>query len=278
MTTAPSMPPHARLLRCYWHMPDHPMKLRLYDWLRASRPFRHVTARFAFGTFKLDLVDYVQHAMFLHGSYEPKSLAVFQSLIGSGETVIDLGANVGQYTVAAARMVGPAGRVIAIEPHPGVCARLLDNIRLSKVQDRVLPVTSPLAGTTGFIEFGLPEAGALGTMRPRRPDETRRLLTMGVRIRELAERLEIDAIAVMKIDIEGQDLSIIDDMFRSSILRPRHILFEYLPSRFDYAIAAPHLTAYFADFGYELLTIDGIAYTPEQDVPEENLWARRISA
>ncbi|MGN8114376.1 FkbM family methyltransferase [Labrys sp. 22185] len=278
MTAASSLPLHARLLRRYWHMPDHPMKLRLYDWLRASRPFRHVIARLAFGTFKLDLVDYVQHAMFLHGSYEPKSLALFQSLIGSGETVIDLGANIGQYSIAAARMAGPTGRVIAIEPHPGVCFRLLDNIRLSKVEDRVLPVTSPLADATGFIEFGLPEAGALGTMRPRRPDETRRLLTMAVTIAELADRLDIAAAAVMKIDIEGYDLAIIDDMFRNSVLRPRHILFEYLPSRFDYAIAASHLTAYFSDFGYELLTIDGVRYSPEQDVPEENLWARRISA
>lgn len=278
MITASSMPLHARLLRFYWHMPDHPLKLRLYDWLRASRPFRHVTARFGYGTFRLDLIDYVQHAMFLHGCYEPRSLALFRSLIDTGGTVIDLGANIGQYTLAAAQAVGAGGRVIAVEPHPGVCARLLDNIGLSHVEDRVLPVTSPLADSAGFIEFGLPGPGALGTMRPKKEGERRGLLTMGVRMHELAGRLGIADVGVMKVDIEGYDLSVIDDMLRNSALRPRHILFEYLPSRFDYGMADETLAAYFSEFGYQLLTIEGAPYTPGEPVPEENLWARWMEA
>ncbi|WP_454818327.1 FkbM family methyltransferase [Labrys neptuniae] len=277
MAVTSSLPWRARLLRFYARMPDHPLKLRIYDWLRSSRPFRFVTARFTYGTFKLDLIDYVQHAMFQEGSYEPASFALFQSLIETDATIVDVGANVGQYSLAAARLTGPGGRVVAIEPHPGLCARLLDNIRLSGAEDRVLPVTSPLSRSSDFIEFGLPEAGALGTTRPRKPGEARGFLAMAVTIGDLAGRLGIENIAVMKVDIEGHDLAVIDDMFRHSTLRPRHILFEHLPSHFRYRIPDADLPAYFSGFGYEVLTVDGKTYSPGQPLPEDNLWARRIT-
>ena len=51
------------------------------------------------------------------GSYEPHITALFRQLLRPGMGVIDLGANIGYFTMLAARLVGTAGYVLAIEPN-----------------------------------------------------------------------------------------------------------------------------------------------------------------
>ena len=54
----------------------------------------------------------------LSGSYEPEVVAVFREVLRPGMGVIDLGANIGFFTMLAASIVGPAGSVLALEPNP----------------------------------------------------------------------------------------------------------------------------------------------------------------
>jgi FkbM family methyltransferase len=50
------------------------------------------------------------------GIYDPATLGAIRRLLGPGDTFIDLGANEGYFTVVASRLVGPKGRVLAVEP------------------------------------------------------------------------------------------------------------------------------------------------------------------
>ncbi len=52
-----------------------------------------------------------------------------------GDTVIDVGAHIGKYTIIASKMVGPNGKVIAIEAHPGNYEILKKNIALNKLSN-----------------------------------------------------------------------------------------------------------------------------------------------
>ena len=52
------------------------------------------------------------------GDYEPNVTAVFRRFLRSGMHVIDIGANIGYFTMLAARLVGPKGSVLAVEPNP----------------------------------------------------------------------------------------------------------------------------------------------------------------
>ncbi|MCR0985249.1 FkbM family methyltransferase [Roseomonas populi] len=63
------------------------------------------------------------------GRLEPGTVAVIQAVLREGDTVLDVGANVGLTVLPAARRVGPAGRVIAVEP----TARLAELLRRSLV-------------------------------------------------------------------------------------------------------------------------------------------------
>ena len=54
----------------------------------------------------------------LAGSYEPEVVAVFRDVLRPGMHVVDVGANIGFFSMLAASIVGPAGSVLAVEPNP----------------------------------------------------------------------------------------------------------------------------------------------------------------
>jgi FkbM family methyltransferase len=57
-------------------------------------------------------------ADFWLGTWESEKAKLFARRVEPGQTVYDVGANVGYYTLMAARLVGPTGRVVAFEPSP----------------------------------------------------------------------------------------------------------------------------------------------------------------
>lgn len=67
------------------------------------------------------------------GSYESHLTAVFDRFCTAGMTVVDVGANNGYYSLLAARLVGPAGRVVAVEPNSENCRLLLTSAALGGV-------------------------------------------------------------------------------------------------------------------------------------------------
>ena len=85
-----------------------------------------------------DLNDHVERHIYFLGAYEPVESYLFTSLIEPGQTVIDIGANVGQYSLLASKKVGEKGRVYAFEPVPANFQRLSENIRRNAINNIVL--------------------------------------------------------------------------------------------------------------------------------------------
>jgi FkbM family methyltransferase len=68
---------------------------------------------------RVDPADYaVGHTVARTGSYEPDVSATLRQLLRPGGTFVDIGANIGWFSLLAASLVGPTGRVVAIEPNP----------------------------------------------------------------------------------------------------------------------------------------------------------------
>ena len=68
----------------------------------------------------------------------------------AGDTVIDIGANIGCFSIQAAKIVGPSGMVIAVEPDKSTFDQLLENIKINKLTN-VMPIRSAVGGAQGSI-------------------------------------------------------------------------------------------------------------------------------
>ena len=65
---------------------------------------------------------------YFNGDVEPEVQAVLGKYLRPGMTVYDIGANIGFFSLLAARLVGAAGRVTAFEADPEIAARLRENV------------------------------------------------------------------------------------------------------------------------------------------------------
>jgi FkbM family methyltransferase len=84
-------------------------------------------------TWNLDLAEGIDLSIFLLGAFEPSTVRLYRKWVRPGAVVLDLGANIGAHTLPLARLAGPEGRVIAIEPTGYAIRKLRSNISLNPV-------------------------------------------------------------------------------------------------------------------------------------------------
>lgn len=79
----------------------------------------------------LDPLDHVAGSILAYGDWEPDVAAVLRDRLRPGDCFVDIGANLGYFSLLASSIVGPSGRVLAFEPNPNTGERLIANIRRS---------------------------------------------------------------------------------------------------------------------------------------------------
>jgi FkbM family methyltransferase len=84
---------------------------------------------------------------------EPGTCQWLRKDLQAGQVFYDIGANVGVYTLQAAKRVGKQGRVFAFEPHSANFTRLIENIIINHFQDIVVPCNFALNDESGFLPF-----------------------------------------------------------------------------------------------------------------------------
>jgi FkbM family methyltransferase len=147
----------------------------------------------------LDLDDYVQRKIW-YGCFEPAQVRVAARMIRAGDTVIDVGANVGFYTLLFARLVGPTGTVHAFEPIHGDA--LEANVALNGYRNVVVHRTA-----VGAVE------GSLTMTNPRAGDSTgswQRSGDQGRQVRQVAlDRYAGKRVGFLKVDVEGMEAEVL---------------------------------------------------------------------
>jgi len=79
----------------------------------------------------LDLREGIDFAIYLTGKFEPRTVKAIAGFVEPGDTVIDIGANIGAHTLHLGKLVGPHGRVFAMEPTRFAYNKLLANVALN---------------------------------------------------------------------------------------------------------------------------------------------------
>jgi len=89
---------------------------------------------------EIDGFDWIQSEIVRDGCIEPLTCALMGKILGTGDTYLDVGAQLGLHTLVARHFVGAEGKVIAIEPQPYNCHKLLSNWRLNSFENLTLYV------------------------------------------------------------------------------------------------------------------------------------------
>ncbi|HMF56942.1 MAG TPA: FkbM family methyltransferase [Pyrinomonadaceae bacterium] len=87
--------------------------------------------------------------------YEPDVWRALMAEVKSGDVVADVGTFIGLYTIALAKRVAPAGKVIAFEPHPINFADLKEHVRLNSLAEIVEPIEAAIGANNCRVSFQL---------------------------------------------------------------------------------------------------------------------------
>ena len=157
------------------------------------------------------------------GLYEPEAMQSIRRLVKVGDCCIDVGANLGYYTISLANWVGPSGFVVAFEPFPGNFAILEKNVHLNRLQNvRLEP--SALSDCKGSLQliYGVEEQFSA-------TPSVGGYAVEGDRVSIKVPTLQLDdyvaelgrAPDFIKIDVEGAELAVLEGARRTlAAVRP----------------------------------------------------------
>ncbi|HEY1207223.1 MAG: FkbM family methyltransferase [Bryobacteraceae bacterium] len=163
---------------------------------------------------RLDPSDYLDHTILVTGAWEPDTWNGLSQSIPKGGVFVDLGAHVGYYSLKAAAMVGPSGRVLAVEPNPETLRKLRANIRESGAAQVVVePVAcSDSEGVVDFFASPRENTSASSMSKVNAAQGNSVSATYRVRTRRLDDIVResgVTRVDVIKIDVEGAELLVL---------------------------------------------------------------------
>jgi FkbM family methyltransferase len=177
---------------------------------------RVVTTRFG-ARMRCDTSDFVQRHIYQFGVWEPAITSWFEDQVRPGDTVVDIGANVGYYTLLAAHLAGANGHVVAVEASPAVVAMLEANLRMNDVSGRVTVHNVAAAASRGKIRIYDATEGNLGKSStvPHESTTDEGSLVDAVPVADLIE--DATGVRLVKIDVEGDELSCLQGLRRTLV-------------------------------------------------------------
>jgi FkbM family methyltransferase len=140
-------------------------------------------------------------------SWNSAEYAAFRGMVAPGSVALDVGANVGAYSVLFGQWAGPSGRVYAFEPSPAALRGLVRHVALNSLEPVVKPVGAAVADRDGTGELIV--AGTAGESRLAGASERSETVTVPtVTIDSFCARERIQP-ALIKIDVEGAELAVL---------------------------------------------------------------------
>jgi FkbM family methyltransferase len=148
----------------------------------------------------------------LDGGYDSLFAAFLRDHLRRGMTFVDVGANVGLFTVIAGYLVGPTGSVISYECGREALDLLRKNVSMNWLDDRVIVVASAVSENHGVSEFAVPDGQlGLGSVTASRAVQAAEAVeTYEVPTEPLADRLlNLPFVDLVKVDVEGAELEVL---------------------------------------------------------------------
>jgi FkbM family methyltransferase len=164
----------------------------------------------------VDTGDVIGRSLVVSGVWEPEVTRVFKDVLSPGDVCVDVGANIGYFTLLASRLVGPSGRVYAVEPSSIAYAALLANLERNAISN-VVPLRVAAGAREGNADLRDPPPGNLGSASLLEAAATRgssrpaRGVTRVpvVPLSALLGQEDRHRVKLVKIDVEGFELEVL---------------------------------------------------------------------
>lgn len=202
--------------------------------------------------------EYIGRRILMTGSFEADDLARLRLLVKAGDTCIDVGANIGLYSLFLGRIVGSAGRIVAVEPVKRNALLTALNCELNDFS-HVSVVQAPLSDVSGkSLIPTVPEGDSAYTYF--REDSSGLQAPSSLTLDEVCDAQRLGSVSLIKIDVEGAELMVLRGAERllASERKPHTIMLEVVDNylqRFGDSTAA--LCSWLAERGYQPHVAEG---------------------
>jgi FkbM family methyltransferase len=227
----------------------------------------------------LNLQDWIPQDIFLMGEFEPSTTAVVKKLLRQGDVVVDVGANIGYFSLLFSQCVGSKGHVYSYEPVPQLASALQKNAELNKFKQISLSKLA-LSDHDGKAQFYVGPVDNSGLSSLRQPRNSSIVLDVDLaRFDEIFSHAE--DVALIKIDVEGAELAVLRGMEGYLRNKRPNILVE-VTNKFlnEMGDSEQSLLAYLKNLGYHCYVIGEarVELLQSQKQPLPDQWNALFSA
>jgi FkbM family methyltransferase len=143
-------------------------------------------------------------------NYEAELTLAFKKLLGAGQTFVDVGGNEGWFSMLAAKLVGPNGRVLTSEPQERLWAVILKNAALNGLTNiQLLPYAFGHQKARGEINlYPSVNTGSSHISGTKRRWEKKQSIQV-IPLSHVLDGLEGKPVDLLKVDVEGFELQVL---------------------------------------------------------------------
>lgn len=187
----------------------------------------------------LDLNEGIDFAIYLLGGFELRTLQQYRTIVRPGDTVLDIGANIGAHTLTFAQLVGPTGQVIAFEPTRFAFQKLQRNVMLNPdLAPRIRALQVALLESEGakvpeqiYSSWPLNSRDSLHAVHGGQLQDTNGAVAAS--LDQVIDTLGLARVDFVKLDVDGHEPQVLAGAVRTlRKFRPR-ILVEWAPYLFE---------------------------------------------
>jgi FkbM family methyltransferase len=182
----------------------------------------------------------ISRTLMTFGTREKEHIYILKKYLRPGDVVLDIGANIGYYVLIEAKIIGPQGRIYAIEPSPSNVEILKKNINLNGIEEIVEINQMGISNKASVGKFYISHMSNLGSFFPTRyygdsilEEKSPTIDVKTVSILDfVSDKKEI---AMIRMDIEGYEVEAFEGMIpllKEGSFAPR-ILFETHRPKYD---------------------------------------------
>lgn len=187
---------------------------------------------------------YIGHSLEIYGEFSEGEAELFSQMLRPGQVVVEAGANIGAHTVHLAKLVGPEGMVVAIEPQRVIFQLLCANIMLNELLN-VRPHLAAAGSAPGKLKVPpvnyATTKGNFGALSLVNAKEGEKIPVLTI------DSMNLPALHLLKVDVQGMEGDVLSGA-RQSIKRHRPLI--YIEN--DRRDKSPQLIGTIENLGYNM--------------------------